>query len=178
VDEAGGLRGGTLHRPTPHETDWYSRCCAWQGGQNNGPGHIRALSARQGEPDLPGTSAEPAMALSSILRIDCRVIVSDFTYVSTWQGFVYVAFVIDTFADRIVGPLSADLLCKSPAGQRDGSRRLPKQTLPSMLWSRHFMIEGLFKKAVRSTIRTAPLGTLLRNALSGSGRAIFVHSVC
>ncbi len=29
--------------------------------------------------------------------------VSDFTYVSTWQGFVYVAFVIDTFADRIVG---------------------------------------------------------------------------
>ena len=29
--------------------------------------------------------------------------VSDFTYVSTWQGFIYVAFVIDTFADRIVG---------------------------------------------------------------------------
>ena len=29
--------------------------------------------------------------------------VSDFTYVSTWQGFVYVAFVIDTFANRIVG---------------------------------------------------------------------------
>ena len=27
----------------------------------------------------------------------------DFTYVSTWQGFVYVAFVIDTYADRIVG---------------------------------------------------------------------------
>ena len=29
--------------------------------------------------------------------------VSDFTYVSTWQGFVYVAFVIDEFARRIVG---------------------------------------------------------------------------
>ena len=29
--------------------------------------------------------------------------VSDFTYVSTWQGFAYVAFVIDTFANRIVG---------------------------------------------------------------------------
>jgi len=28
--------------------------------------------------------------------------VSDFTYVSTWQGFVYVAFVIDVFARRIV----------------------------------------------------------------------------
>ena len=29
--------------------------------------------------------------------------VSDFTYVATWQGFVYVAFVIDTYARRIVG---------------------------------------------------------------------------
>lgn len=32
-----------------------------------------------------------------------RLWVSDFTYVSTWQGFVYVAFVIDTYAERIVG---------------------------------------------------------------------------
>ena len=29
--------------------------------------------------------------------------VSDFTYVATWAGFVYVAFVVDTFARRIVG---------------------------------------------------------------------------
>ena len=29
--------------------------------------------------------------------------VSDFTYVATWQGFVYVASVFDTFARRIVG---------------------------------------------------------------------------
>ena len=29
--------------------------------------------------------------------------VSDFTYVSTWAGFVYVAFVIDTFANHIAG---------------------------------------------------------------------------
>jgi transposase InsO family protein len=32
-----------------------------------------------------------------------RLWVSDFTYVATWQGFVYVAFVIDTYARRIVG---------------------------------------------------------------------------
>jgi transposase InsO family protein len=32
-----------------------------------------------------------------------RLWVADFTYVSTWQGFVYVAFVIDVFARRIVG---------------------------------------------------------------------------
>ena len=29
--------------------------------------------------------------------------VSDFTYVSTWQGWLYVAFVVDVFARRILG---------------------------------------------------------------------------
>lgn len=29
--------------------------------------------------------------------------VSDYTFVSTWQGFAYVAFIIDVFARRIVG---------------------------------------------------------------------------
>src|SRR5690554_5530378 len=29
--------------------------------------------------------------------------VADFTYVATWSGFVYVAFVIDVFARRITG---------------------------------------------------------------------------
>ena len=29
--------------------------------------------------------------------------VADFTYVATWAGFVYVAFVVDVFANRIVG---------------------------------------------------------------------------
>jgi putative transposase len=32
-----------------------------------------------------------------------RLWLSDFTYVATWAGFVYVAFVIDVFARRIVG---------------------------------------------------------------------------
>lgn len=32
-----------------------------------------------------------------------RLWVSDFTYVATWRGFVYVAFVIDVYARRIVG---------------------------------------------------------------------------
>ncbi len=32
-----------------------------------------------------------------------RVWVADFTYVRTWAGFAYVAFVVDVFAQRIVG---------------------------------------------------------------------------
>lgn len=40
--------------------------------------------------------------------------VSDFTYVATWQGFVYVAFVIDVFARRVVEcPRHADHLGRS-----------------------------------------------------------------
>lgn len=44
-------------------------------------------------------------------RVNCQFVavrpnqlwVADFTYVSTWQGFVYVAFIIDVFANMIVG---------------------------------------------------------------------------
>jgi putative transposase len=32
-----------------------------------------------------------------------QLCVSDLTYVATWRGFVYVAFVIDVFSRRIVG---------------------------------------------------------------------------
>lgn len=36
--------------------------------------------------------------------------VADFTYVSTWQGFAYVAFIIDVFAGVIVGwPVSSTM---------------------------------------------------------------------
>jgi hypothetical protein len=37
--------------------------------------------------------------------------VSDFTYVATWEGFVYVAFVIDVFARRVVGWRASASLC-------------------------------------------------------------------
>ena len=32
-----------------------------------------------------------------------RLWVADITYVSTWSGWVYVAFVIDAYARRIIG---------------------------------------------------------------------------
>jgi len=56
------------------------------------------------------THAEPAVARPTDL-VDRQFTatrpnqlwVADFTYVATWRGFVYVAFVIDVFARRIVG---------------------------------------------------------------------------
>lgn len=49
-----------------------------------------AVSARQGQPVIQGGAPE-------------RPLGRHFTYVHTWAGFVYVAFVIDAFARRIVG---------------------------------------------------------------------------
>ncbi len=53
----------------------------------------------------------PAKATCPLDRVNCQfkaerpnqLWVSDFTYVPTWQGFVYVAFVIDVYARYIVG---------------------------------------------------------------------------
>jgi putative transposase len=52
--------------------------------------------------------------------------VADFTYVATWVGFVYVAFVIDVFARRIVGWRVA----------RSMSTALVLDALEQALWSR------------------------------------------
>ena len=59
---------------------------ARKAGQNDGERQLGALSAHRQFAPRPNA-----------------LWVSDFTYVATWQGFVYVAFVIDTFARRIVG---------------------------------------------------------------------------
>jgi putative transposase len=55
------------------------------------------------------TPETPAMPMPDLVDRDFTVTapnqlwVADFTYVATWAGFVYVAFVIDAFARRIVG---------------------------------------------------------------------------
>jgi hypothetical protein len=42
--------------------------------------------------------------------------VSDLTYVATWRGFVYVAFVIDAYARRIVGWHGSRQACAARKG--------------------------------------------------------------
>jgi transposase InsO family protein len=55
--------------------------------------------------------------------------VSDFTYVAIWQGFIYVAFVIDTFARRIVGWRASHGACGLRARRaRAGSARTPARS--------------------------------------------------
>ena len=69
-----------------------------------------------------------------------RLWVSDFTYVATWTGFVYVAFVIDAYARRIVG-------------WRVSAPPMPASC--SMPWSRHCTNAGPSIAAGSCTIATA-----------------------
>ena len=80
-----------MHGCEADEEHGYSRHYPGQAAQDDDPGQIGGSPARQGEPAVPGAGTEPASR------------VSDFTYVPTGKGFVYVAFVIDAFARRIVG---------------------------------------------------------------------------
>ena len=55
---------------------------------------------------MPGKAAECPMDLvKRQFEVDRpnRLWVADFTYCSTWQGWLYVAFVIDAYSKRIVG---------------------------------------------------------------------------
>ena len=56
--------------------------------------------------------------------------VSDFTYVATWAGFVYVAFVIDTYARRIVGR-RASRTASSVTGEPSRYRATSDRTRPT-----------------------------------------------
>ena len=66
-------------------------------------GVIRGKSVRTTVPDAKAPC--PLDRVNRAFRAERpnQLWVSDFTYVSTWQGFVYVAFVIDVFARYIVG---------------------------------------------------------------------------
>jgi transposase InsO family protein len=81
--------------------------------------------------------------------------VADFTYVATWTGFVYVAFVIDVYARRIVGWRVA----------RSMSTDLVLDALEQALWSRstpaglvHHSDRGSQYLSIRYSERLAEVG--------------------
>ncbi len=83
------------------------RCGALQGGPadaNDGLGWRRP--GAEGRTTVPDPAAAcPLDRVNRQFRAECpnRLWVADFTYIATWGGFVYAAFVIDVFARRIVG---------------------------------------------------------------------------
>ena len=78
--------------------------------------------------------------------------VSDFTYVATWAGFVYVAFVIDAYARRIVAGVSHGQHMRASC---------------SMRWSRPSMIGGPSIAAGSYITATAAANTSRSSTPSG-----------
>jgi transposase InsO family protein len=66
-------------------------------------GVIRGKTVRTTVPDAKAPCPRDRVNREFHAERPNQLWVSDFTYVSTWQGFVYVAFVIDVFARYIIG---------------------------------------------------------------------------
>lgn len=63
----------------------------------------RAKKLRTTIPDPDGKRAGDLLNRDFTAPAPNRTWVTDFTYVRTWAGFVYVAFIVDVFAQRIIG---------------------------------------------------------------------------
>ena len=66
-------------------------------------GVVRGRRVRTTIPDLQAERPRDLVQRDFTAPRPNQLWVADFTYVATWRGFVYVAFVIDVFARRIVG---------------------------------------------------------------------------
>lgn len=87
-----------------------------------------------------------------------RLWVADLTYVRTWSGFVYVAFIVDAYSRRIVGWQIA----------RSLRAELALDALEQALWTREEPLDGLVHHsdrggqylAIRYTERLAEVGAV------------------
>ena len=66
-------------------------------------GVVRGRRVRTTRPDVTVTPSADLVQRQFSATQPNQLWVADFTYVATWRGFVYVAFVIDVFSRRIVG---------------------------------------------------------------------------
>ncbi len=66
-------------------------------------GVVRGKKVITTNPDAAQPCPDDKVNRAFVAQMPNQLWVSDFTYVSSWQGMVYVAFVIDVFARKIVG---------------------------------------------------------------------------
>ena len=79
-----------MHRGTADARRRAARDQPGQGAAHDDPGPVADRPARPGRSALPPGRAEPLW-------------VADITYVRTFAGWVYAAFVLDVFSRRVVG---------------------------------------------------------------------------
>jgi transposase InsO family protein len=66
-------------------------------------GVVRGKKVITTNPDAAQPCPDDKVNRAFVAAMPNQLWVSDFTYVSSWQGMVYVAFIIDVFARKIVG---------------------------------------------------------------------------
>ena len=90
------------------------------------PGRRAAAASACAPPSPTAAAARPADLVQRQFTplAPNRLWVADFTYVPTWSGMVYVAFVIDAYARRILGwrppPRCAPAWCSTRSSRRSG----------------------------------------------------------
>jgi transposase InsO family protein len=87
------------------------------------------------------TRPEDLVERSFVADAPNRLWVADLTYVATWSGFVYVAFVIDVFSRFIVGWRAATSLRTD----------LALDALEQAIWTRHGDLDGLVHHSDRGS---------------------------
>ena len=105
ADPRGALRAPEDDRPAcvaprcprPAPARWTGRCAP-----SGCPGCAATRAIRTTIPAKDGTRAGDLLDRDFTAAAPNRTWVTDFTYVRTWAGFVYVAFIVDVFAQRIV----------------------------------------------------------------------------
>jgi putative transposase len=110
--------------------------------------------------------------------------VSDFTYVATWKGFVYVAFVIDAYARKIVGwrvstsahagfvldAWNRPSMIAAPEGHGAGSPQRPRLAIPV-----HRYTERLAEAGIEPSVGS--VGDSYDNALAETINGLFKAEV-
>lgn len=76
---------------------WSGSCRTWAQGV------VRGKKVITTNPDAAQPCPDAKVNRAFVADMPNQLWVSDFTYVSSWQGMVYVAFVINVFARKIVG---------------------------------------------------------------------------
>jgi putative transposase len=119
-------------------------------------GVVRGKARRTTIPDPAAVRAPDLVQRRFVARRPNQLWVSDFTYVASWSGTVYVAFVIDVFSRLIVG-------WRAAASMRT---ELVLDALEMAIWRRASLLEGLVchsdagsqYTSIRYTTRLAEIG--------------------
>ena len=120
-------------------------------------GVVRGAHVRTTIPDLVAERPRDLVQRDFHASRPNELWVADFTYVATWRGFVYVAFVIDAFSRRIVGWRAAAMATQNrrrsarcTTGGRPGDRNIPRPARSARL-CRFVVIAHLVCQGVATT---------------------------